>query len=349
MTIGRAKFGTDPLLLVTLLLIGCGRPAGVIFEPLSQPIVWPTPPDVTRVRYVGQLVTSADLKPAVSFGEAIGEMIFGKKSTKSMLTPYGVCTDGKDRLFVADSNAQVVHMFDLKTRVHQQWKPPENASAFSQPIGLAWDPAGKLFVSDSVGGRIRVFDSTGKLLAEIGSQHVSRPCGLAFDNASRRLFVADTGLHQVIVLTDSGQLVAQIGTRGTDLGKFNYPTHVAIDSGGSLFVSDSLNFRIQQFAPDFKPLRQIGAKGDVPGYFGQPKGVALDSQDHLYVVDANFEAVQVFNADGQLLMDFGQEGNGPGEFWIPAGIFIDPGNRIWIADSYNRRVQVFDFVPEVTP
>jgi DNA-binding beta-propeller fold protein YncE len=336
-------------LSLLLLVVGCARPAGVIFEPLATPIFWPAAPEQTRIRYVGQIVTSADLKPAVSFGEALGETFFGKKPTRSMLTPYAVCTDGRDRLFVADSNAQVVHVFDLKARVYQQWKPPEGAPPFSQPVGLAWDPSGKIYVADSVGGRIYIFDSSGKLFGEIGSRLISRPCGLAFDTKSHRLFVADAGLHQVIVISDAGQLVARVGTRGTGPGQFNYPTNVAIDSGGNLYVSDSLNFRIQQFGPDLQPIRQIGAKGDVPGYFGQPKGVAVDSQNHLYVVDANFEAVQIFNSDGHLLMDFGQEGTGPGEFWIPAGIFIDPANRIWIADSYNRRIQVFDYVPEVTP
>jgi sugar lactone lactonase YvrE len=337
------------LAILLLLLVGCAKPAGVIFEPLPTPVVWPAAPDIPRIRYVGQLVTSADLKPAVSFGEALGETLFGKKPTQSMLTPYALCTDNQSRLFVADSNAQFVHVFDLNSRVYQQWKPPEGV-VLTQPVGIAWDPNNqRLYVSDSVGGRICIFDARGLMTGMIGSTYVSRPCGLAFDANSRRLFVADTGFHQVIVIDDQGQPVARLGTRGTALGQFNYPTNLALDSAGNLFVSDSLNFRIQQFGPDLKPIRQIGAKGDVPGYFGQPKGVALDSQDHLYVVDANFEAVQMFNPGGQLLMDFGQEGTGPGEFWIPAGIFIDRNNRIWIADSYNRRVQVFDFVPEVAP
>src|SRR5205807_7758485 len=100
------------------------------------------------------------------------------------------------------------------------------------------------------------------------------------------------------------ELLARIGSRGTEPGQFNYPTNVALDSHGRIYVSDSLNFRIQQFGPDFAPIRQIGRKGDLPGYFGQPKGIAIDSQDHLYVLDAHFEAVQVFDAMGQLLMDF---------------------------------------------
>ena len=46
-----------------------------------------------------------------------------------MLTPYAVCTDGQDRLFVADTNAQTVHVFDLRTRRYEQWKPAEGGAA----------------------------------------------------------------------------------------------------------------------------------------------------------------------------------------------------------------------------
>lgn len=346
----RAMLGRRLLLVLTaLMMLGCGRPAGVIFPPTAKPIVWPAPPERTRIRYVGQLSTSADLKPAVPFGQSLSDALFGKHPIRSMLTPYAVCTDGKDRLFVADSNAQVVHVFDLNTRQYQQWAPNTAIKRFSQPVGIAWDPEGRLFVSDSVAGCIQVFDSGGKNLGEIGRGIVLRPCGLAYDARGRRLFVADAAAHEIMILSPDGRMLGHVGSRGTRLGQFNYPTNVTLDRQGRLYVADSLNFRVQQFSPDLKPIRQIGRKGDLPGYFSQPKGVAVDTQDHLYVVDANFEAIQIFDDQGRLLLDLGQEGRDPGTFWLPAGIFIDAKNRIWVADCYNRRVQVFDFLPEKQP
>jgi DNA-binding beta-propeller fold protein YncE len=332
------------------LLAGCAKPAGQIFVPPAQPLVWPAPPERPRVRYVGQLATSADLKPAVPFGQQVGEAMFGRGAVQSMLTPYALCTDGADRLFVADTNAQVVHVFDLHTRKYARWAPANAERRFAQPVGVAWDPSdgGRLFVADSVGACLHAFDSTGKYVGEFGRGWVNRPAGLAFDARANRLYVADVGAHQVAIFSPQGNHLAHFGTRGTAPGQFNFPTNVAVDSRGRVYVSDSLNFRVQQFGPDFAPLRQIGRKGDVPGTFSQPKGLAVDADDHLYVVDANFEAVQVFDDQGRLLLDFGQEGQGPGMFWLPAGIFIDPANRIWVADAYNRRVQVFEYLPEPT-
>jgi sugar lactone lactonase YvrE len=152
------------------------------------------------------------------------------------------------------------------------------------------------------------------------------------------------------VLCTRGSLIARIGERGSGPGEFNFPTNVTVDRTGRLYVSDSLNSRVQAFDADFSHAGVIGARGTAAGSFSQPKGIAVDGDDHLYVVDAHFEAVQIFDRQGRLLLGFGREGSGPGEFWIPAGIHIDRSvNRIYVADTYNRRVQVFDYHPEAQP
>jgi DNA-binding beta-propeller fold protein YncE len=343
--------------VLAAVLGGCGQPKGVVFEPLAEPMQWPGPPDPARIEYIGRLVTSDDLKPAKSFGQLLGEGLFGKKDVHSMLSPFALCTDGGNRLFVCDSNAQVVHVFDLESRVYEQWRPSAEGEAggrkadepeaerFSQPVGVAWDSRGRLLVADSVAGCVFVFDTDGKFMGRVGSGILTRPSGLVVDPVEGRIGVADTAAPPIVVLDREGRRLTRFGGRGLELGQFNYPTNVALDSTGRLYVADTLNFRVQVFERDLQPVRQIGSAGDLPGYFSRPKGLAFDSEDHLYVVDAHFESVQIFDPRGPLLLSFGQEGSRPGEFWLPAGIHIDPSDRIWIADSYNRRVQVFQYLP----
>lgn len=322
--------------------IGCQIRPGVIFPPVNPPIMFPPPPEATRISWIGQLATEADLKPGRSAFAGLGETLFGKAPIRAMLTPYGLCTDGNSRLFVADSNAQVVHMFDLDSRRYEIWQPGPDRK-FSQPVAVCWDPAGRLLVADSVGASVFVFDAGGKLLAEWSGDRFTRPCGVAVDAVRKRVLVVDAGAHELIEMSAAGEVNRRIGPRGNALGQFNFPTAVTIDRDGLVYVSDTLNFRVQQFSPDLKPIRQIGSHGDIAGYFSQPKGIATDSQGHLYVVDAQFETVQLFDREGNLLMDFGEEGTRPAEFWLPSGIFIDPQDRVWIADGYNRRVQVFQY------
>jgi DNA-binding beta-propeller fold protein YncE len=343
---------TALLLLACSCVSGCAQPAGPVFPFVENAPVFPPLPDAPRIRYVGSLSTEADLKAAKSPLASLGEVLFGKNSVRSMLSPYAVYANGS-RVFVCDSNAQVVHAFDLETRAYAQWRPDSEGSAstlrFSQPIGITADPEGRLYVSDSVAATIFIFDPSGRCLGDIGFGTLKRPSGIAFDAAGDRLLVVDTGHHQLLVLSPEGTLIKAVGTRGSVAGEFNFPTNVTIDRAGRIYVSDTLNFRVQVFDRDFQTIRQIGRLGDMPGYFAQPKGVAIDSDNHLYVVDAQFEAIQLFNAEGQLLMTFGEEGSQPGQFWLPAGIFIDLNDRIWVADAYNRRVQVFDYLSEFEP
>jgi len=332
-----------------MLLGGCGHDAGVIFPNVPNAPQWPGAPAEPRIRYVGQLTGSQDLKPAVTSMQVLSSVVFGDTSTaRSFQTPMAVCTDGADRVFVADSGDHVIHVLDLKTRTYQRWTP--TGRKLLTPVGLAYDGSGRrLLVSDSGAAAIFVFSLDGQFIGELASGQLKQPCGLAVDPRSGRVFVADVAAHQVLVLSPSGQVIERLGARGDALGQFNYPTNVAIDTQGRLYVSDSLNFRIQQFSADLEPIRQMGRHGDMPGYFAEPKGLAIDPDGHVYVVDSQFEAVEIFNDAGNLLLDFGEEGRGAGEFWLPSGIFIDGRGRIWVADSYNHRVQAFDYLPERKP
>ncbi|MAE60749.1 MAG: hypothetical protein CMJ49_05260 [Planctomycetaceae bacterium] len=303
--------------------IGCGQPAGRIFPMPNPPVVWPDPPSTARVQYVGKLTNSDDLKPAVSLPQSVGRILLGDQPPHTMVTPFAICTDDRNRLFVADSNAQLIHVFDLDSRAYDQWKPAGHTVTFAQPVGIAFDPSGRIIVADSVAQELLIFDRTGSLTDRVGHGVLQRPTGVAVDPTTGRLLVADAGAHQILVFSRQGNLLRRLGEQGTELGQFNYPTHVALDPQRQLYVTDSLNFRIQHFDADLNPLRIIGRQGHLPGYFSMPKGIATDSDGHLYTIDAHFEAVQIFNRDGQLLLTFGAEGHGPAEFWLPTGIHID--------------------------
>jgi DNA-binding beta-propeller fold protein YncE len=321
----------------------------VLFEPAAAAPAWPTPPDPARIRYLGELRTNADLKPARGAFQGLGEVIFGADAPVGMISPIGVAIDDRQRLFIADSNAQLVHMMDLNTRAYAQWRPTSKAHPelrFMMPVAVACEPGGRILVSDSVNAEIFAFDAAGALVGRLGEGILRRPCGLAIHPQNGRIYVADSEAHQIVVLMPDGREVGRIGTRGSALGQLNFPTNVAFDANGRLYISDTLNFRIQVFSPMLEPLQAIGSKGDMPGSFSQPKGIALTPQGHLLVVDANFEAIQVFNAEGALLMSFGREGHQAGEFWLPSGIAADTSGRIFVADSYNQRVQVFELIPD---
>ncbi|MCF7954795.1 MAG: 6-bladed beta-propeller [Phycisphaerae bacterium] len=333
------------VLLQLLMVAGCGKPQGRIFEPLAKPLVWPKPPDTPRVRYVGQISTEADLKKKVSFGQGLKDVFFGKEEISVLVGPYAVVRDGEDKLFIADTGSSVIGLYDLANREHRSFSRIDGGAGLATPVALTL-VGENVYVADSTLKKICVFDKKGKFLFSFGQEQLKRPTGIAYSSRFKRLYVSDTGNHTVVVYNGQGEFLRTIGQRGTGAGDFNFPTHLWVDNQDRLYVSDTLNYRIQIFTADGKYISSFGAHGDSPGLFAHPSGVATDSFGNIYVVDRKFENIQIFNSDGKVLMAIGSEGSEPGQFWLPGGIFIDDGNRIYVADSYNKRIQVFEFIAE---
>lgn len=333
------------LLACVLAAAGCASSPGVMFDPADAVYQWPAAPDEPRMRYAGQLRGETGSTSSREGLEGLGDAIFGKEPSQGMVSPLAVCTDGAQRVFVADTGARAVHVLDLASKKYQRWPGKGHESSLVLPVALAFNAqTQELLVSDASAHAIIVFDAQGKVVRSMGEAWLSRPCGLVWDNARHRVIVVDSAAHQVVALDPQGEFLQRSGRRGGGPGEFNFPTYAAQDEQGRIYVSDSLNFRVQVLDAALSPISSFGKKGDMPGYFSQPKGVAIDREGHVYVADSNFEAIQVFDEAGTLLMTFGREGRRPGEFWLPGGMHADANGRLWVADSYNRRVQAFDAV-----
>jgi hypothetical protein len=112
-------------------------------------------------------------------------------------------------------------------------------------------------------------------------------------------------------------------------------------------VSDTGNFRVQEFTPDGRFVRKLGEVGTSFGKFARPKGIALDREGRIFVVDAAFQNVQIFNNDGQLLTYFAGPGVGPGELYLPTDISIDYEAAAFF-QSYAEPGFLLDYVILVT-
>ena len=329
-------------------LAGCGRPAGEIFSPLDPEIVWPLPPEPPRIRCMGEIRSSEDLRPAKTGWQAFQERLHPEESRPVPLTkPHAIAVHGTDRVYVVDTGQACLHVMDLGRRTHRR-VDSAGGDRLRSPVGVAVG-ASSVFVTDAVLADVIEFNLDGEFQRRLGVEF-ERPAGIAYCPTNDRLYVVDTAAHACVVLGHSGEgqadwsIVGRFGQRGTEPGMFNFPTHVTWNALLGLLVSDTLNFRVQRFDVDGTFRAALGQKGDGAGDFSLPKGVAVDRDGHVYVVDAHFENVQVFRKDGRLLLAFGSEGEELGQFAVPAGIAIDAADRIWVADSYNHRLQVFQYV-----
>jgi DNA-binding beta-propeller fold protein YncE len=212
------------------------------------------------------------------------------------------------------------------------------------------DAQENVYVSETKAGRIVVYSKDGKRLRSFGKE-TERPTGLAIDRARGVLYVADTSRvtsenHRVFAYTLEGRLVREIGHgRGAEEGQFNFPSYLALDDAGNLYVNDAMNFRIQVFDPEGKLLRGYGETGDTIGSLARTKGLALDGFGNIYAADGEHSVVQIFNKDFAPLLWFGGSAPKVEYFDIPTAIAVDrQRNRIYVANSVQGRVNVYDLV-----
>lgn len=306
-------------------------------------LVWPSPPDPARIEYVGAISSAADLGFRKAWYERLWEFIAGPEDER-MLRPFGVSAH-PEKLCVADPSAQAVHLFDRKAQRYRKVSTAGRTRLVS-PVGVAIGPNDNIYVTDSVLGKVFVFNASGRFVREIADGGLARPTGIAVDAQRARLYVVDSVAGRVVAFDLDGTRLNQFGRTGTGPGEFNRPTHVAVNSKGDVYVVDTLNHRVQTFTPEGAFLSSFGRLGNGTGDFASPKGAAMDDKGRVYVVDALFDAVQIFDPGGRLLLALGRQGNKKGEFWLPAGIAFDGRDLLYVADSYNGRIQVFRILPE---
>jgi len=323
-------------------------------------IVWPNPPAIARIRYLAfysaQKLSQVDTPKTAKQGwmDRLAGTVPEQDNTKvlfQLAQPYGIATDSKGRVYVADSKVGAIFIFNTETREVEMIKNKVEAH-FVRIIGLAMDDNDRLFVVDPGLKHVLVFNAQHKA-EDVITEGLVEPSMAAIDTQNRLLYVSDVNLDQVLVYdADTLKLKRKIGTTGhnhelTTPGDLAKPTGVAVDKEGNLYVADTLNDRIEVFDADGVFLRTWGKNGDGPGYFARPKGVAIDSDGHLWVADGMQDRVQVFTNDGQLLITMGGHGLLPGQYQGLVNVATDNRrNRVYTSEIYPGRVQEFRYVTD---
>ena len=212
-----------------------------------------------------------------------------------------------------------------------------------QPLGVALNSSGNVFVADSAAQQVLVFNPQGTPVppANVGSGILDSPMGVALDG-SGNLYVTDDFLEQVDVFNPSGTLLNQWGNFGSAQGQFFAPAGLAVtvgSAGATLYVADAGNQRVQIFTGQGSPINQWNPAGNLNGSFSAPQGVALDALGNVYVADWDTGLVQVFNPAGNPIAQWDVTENSP---LITANfIALYPDCLVYVTDGFGN-VGVFD-------
>jgi DNA-binding beta-propeller fold protein YncE len=125
-------------------------------------------------------------------------------------------------------------------------------------------------------------------------------------------------------------------------GQLSYPSGVAVDGSGNVYVTDANSSRILKFASNGDSITQW-ATSWLPGC------VAVGGSGHVYTSAVgggrlNNDHVQKFTSTGTFVTEWGTTGTGNGQFADMGGSGIAvtaSGDTVYVADSDNNRVQKF--------
>lgn len=283
---------------------------------------YPAGPAPARLQYLTRFSSQLDLSTKT---ESFKDFVFGEETAEGHLVnkPYGLALF-QGAIFVVDTRNAGYAVFDLAkgtTRVVQN----SGRGAMKKPINITIDADGTRYVTDTLREQVLVFDRQDKFVRAIGQPGQFKPVDIAI--AGERLFVSDIAHHQIHVLDKhSAEILLSFGGRGDKPGQLFQPTNLALGPDQTLYVTDTGNFRVQQFTLDGELVRDIGQIGTVAGKFARPKGIAVDHESRLYVVDSAFENIQILAPDGAPLLFFGQPGSDKSNINMPTVVKVDYAN-----------------------
>ena len=194
-------------------------------------------------------------------------------------SPNGVAFDAKGDLFVADTpNNRVIEYTPssavpypkVGTVVAGTGGQGSGLSQLSHPSGVAVDASGNLLVGDSGNNRVVEYGynaaagsylSAGTVVAGTGAagsglSQLNNPGGIALD-AGGDLFVADANNNRVEefaytsatgTYASTATTVAGTGGQGSGANQLRTPNSVVLDAKGDLFVADTINERVMEYA-----------------------------------------------------------------------------------------------------
>jgi ABC-type Fe3+ transport system permease subunit len=211
------------------------------------------------------------------------------------------------------------------------------------PRAIAYSKADDTFFVIDRMARVQHLDRKGKCINEwrMPQWQVGKPVGVSI-GPDGNVYVPDTHYQRIMVYSPKGELLRHWGSAGTGNGQFIYPTDIAFDTKGHIFVSEyGDNDRIQVFSQAGEFLYAFGKFGKGDGEFIRPQSMVIDD-DTMYITDACNHRIQVFKTDGTFIRTMGQSGSGPGEYRYPYGLDEDDQGHLIVCEFGNNRVQLID-------
>ena len=209
------------------------------------------------------------------------------------------------------------------------------AGQFKEPVDLAVDEEGNVYVADLGNRRVQKFDAHGRFLAawEGGDQPFVEPLAVAIGPGGE-VWVLDSYTNWVHRFDRGGKWQGKVG--GPEAGFF-HARGLVVDEEGVVYVADTGFSRVVKYGRGGERLGEIGRLGSGPGEMYGPVGLAIDEEGLLYEADVDNRRLQVLGRDGRYVRAWG----------IPESHTVDGhhvavgGGWVYVTDPLHHRVLVY--------
>lgn len=262
---------------------------------------------------------------------------------------------------------------------------PAISAELCGPMGIWVDASGNIYLADIGNQRIRIINTNGIIttIAGNGTLGFSGDGGLAvsaeFDDPAGisgdilgNLYVADEFNNRVrkisangIISTIAGSAICGYSGDGGQAtqAELYYPSGVAVDSDGDIFIADESNNCIRKVNTQ-NIISTIAGNG-TPGFSGDggpanlselsnPAGIGIDNRGNLYITDGFNSRIREINTNGIISTiagngSAGYSGIGDSatlaELYNPISIMADTSGNLYFANQYNNYVQKLSLIP----
>ena len=288
--------------------------------------------------------------------------------------PQGVAVDTKGKIYVADSvesairkitPTAVVSTFAGKPGTSGYVDATGTAARFAFPRWLTVGALDNVYVGDTFNFVVRKITPSA-----VVSSVVTNPAngagevrGVAMDS-SGNIYTADLPHHTIRKITPDGTATIFAGLNDTpgsangigSAARFNFPTGLAVDGAGNVYVGDSGNTTIRKITPAAKVTTFAGSAGlfgsadgtGTAARFNSPFGVAVDQSGNVFVTDTGNNTIRkitparvVTTLGGLALSPGTSDGAGiNARFNSPRGMAVDSAGNIYVGDTGNHTIRV---------
>ncbi len=323
-------------------------------------------------------------------------------SAAGLQYPCDVATDASGNLYIADQTNNRIRKIDNLGNITTiagndtlGFTGDGGLATSAQiylPIAVATDVSGNIYFSDHNNQRIRKINSAGIISTIAGTgtigfsgdggpataAMIAYPYQITTDMHGT-IYFADEGSNRIRKINSSGIISTIAGCSSTSgfggdggpatLAHLRFPTGVALDRRGNVYIADMINNRIRKI-DTFGIINTIAGTSS-SGYSGdgipatsaelyEPMSLKFDSAGNLYIVDYGNNMIRMVDTIGTINAVAGSYFGGSfGAYWgdggpataakmhEPCGIAFDGCNSIYVADAYNNVIRKISLIEPV--